>query len=137
MPQPGDILCHKEFEFEDGTKKLKLFVVLNAADDKAPCLALKTTSQPKRYKGSHQGCNPDKKAFFTPTIWQKCFDVDTYIQLPQIFEFSTLELLQGGLSKSIYIQKSLTSECLAQLKNCLKKFKEDIAERHWNIIFKS
>ncbi len=32
MPQPGDILCHKEFEFEDGTKKAKLFVVLNATD---------------------------------------------------------------------------------------------------------
>ncbi len=103
MPQPGDILCHKEFEFEDGTKKLKLFVVLNAAAVKAPCLALKTTSQPKRYANSHQGCNADKKAFFTPTAWQKCFDVDTYIQLPQIFEFSSIELLEGGLSGNIYI----------------------------------
>jgi hypothetical protein len=137
MPQPGDILCHKEFEFEDGTKKTKLLVVLNSADDKTSCLALKTTSQIKRYSGSRQGCNPDQKVFYAPAIWQKCFDADTYIQLPQIFEFSTHDLISGGLAKRFYIQKSITSECLARLKNCLKKFKEDISQHHWKMIFKS
>jgi hypothetical protein len=80
MPQPGDIICYKDFQFEDGTKREKLFVVLNAADGDTPCLVLKTTSQEKRYYNSQQGCNPDKKVFFVPTSWQACFSKDTYIQ---------------------------------------------------------
>lgn len=137
MPQPGDILCYKDFQFDDGTKKEKLFLVLNAADGGNPCLVLKTTSQEKRYYGSHQGCNPDKKVFYIPTAWQSCFSKDTYVQLPQIFEFSAAELIRGGLSRQIYVNKTISSDCLAQLKNCLKKFKDDISERHWKLIFKS
>jgi hypothetical protein len=137
MPQPGDILCDKEFQFEDGSKKEKLFVVLNTADGDAPCLVLKTTSQEKRFQGSHQGCNPDKKVFYAPVKWQACFSKNTYIQLPQIFEFSAAELIRGGLSRQIYVNQAISSDCLAQLKNCLKKFKDDISERHWNLIFKS
>ncbi|MGH7453448.1 MAG: hypothetical protein ACRENG_19010 [bacterium] len=93
MPQPGDILCYKDFQY--------------------------------------------KKVFFIPTTWQTCFSKDTYIQLPQIFEFSAVELIHGGLSRQIYVNKAISSDCLAQLKNCLKKFKDDLSERHWDLIFKS
>jgi len=137
MPQPGDILCDKEFQFEDGSKKEKLFVVLNAADGGTPSLVLKTTSQEKRYHGSRQGCNPDKKVFHAPAKWQTCFSKDIYIQLPQIIEFSAAELIRGGLSHRIYANKSISPDCLAQLKNCLKKFKDDVSERHWNMIFRA
>lgn len=99
MPGPGDILCFRDFEFEDGSKKDKLFVVLNATDVGTPCLVLKTTSQSKRYQGVNQGCNPNKKVFFVPISWESCFKLDTYIQLPQLFEFSTPELIKGGVQK--------------------------------------
>jgi hypothetical protein len=137
MPKPGDILWYKDFEFEDGSKKDKLFVVLNAVDNETPCRVLKTTSQPQRYLNSQQGCNPGKKVFFVPTKWQSCFSKDTFIQLPQIFEFSAAELIRGGLHRQIEVKNAISSDCLAQLKNCLKKFKDDISERHWNFIFKS
>ena len=137
MPQPGEILFHTDYVFEDGSKADKLFVVLNAADINVPCLILKTTSQSERYEGVRQGCNPQKRVFFVPTDWGKCFKLVTYIQLPQILEISTEELLKGVFSKNISVVNSLSADCLAQLKNCLKQFKEDVSPHHWKLIFKS
>jgi hypothetical protein len=138
MPNPGDILNYKDYEFEDGTKSNKLFVVLNAPAGNSPYLVLKTTSQSKRYTGVTQGCNPNKKTFFVPTSWEPCFDLDTYIQIPQIIEIPSNELIQGGLDKKIILlQNSLSNNCLAQLRNCLKKFKYDISGSHWAMIFKA
>jgi len=116
----------------------KLFVVLNVTAGNAPCLVLKTTSQSKRYKNVTQGCNPDKKVFFVPTSWESCFNLDTYIQIPQIIEIPSIELLKGGLAKKIIpLQNPLSDNCFAQLRNCLKKFKFDLSEPHWAMIFKS
>lgn len=137
MPQHGEIFCYKDYQFEDGSKNDKLFVILNTVDSNTPCLVLKTTSQSKRYAGVRQGCNSPKRVFFVPTDWERCFKFDTYIQLPQIIEFSIAELLQGGLSDRIYRVNSLSSNCFAQLRNCLKQFKKDLSERHWKLIFKS
>lgn len=137
MPQPGEILCYYDWPFEDGSKADKLFVVLNVADIKSPCLVLKTTSQSERYEGVRHGCNPQKRVFFVPTDWERCFKLDTCIQLPQIIEISTEELLQGALSKRIRMLSSLSADCFMQLTNCLKQFKEDISAQHWKLIFKS
>ncbi len=137
MPGPGDIIFINDFEFDDGSKRDKLFVVLNVTNGGTPCLVLKTTSQSKRYPDVTQGCNPNKKVFFVPISWESCFKVDTYIPMPQIFEFSAPDLIKGALKKQIAVINSLSQNCFAQLKNCLKKFKEDISERHWHIIFKS
>jgi len=137
MPYPGQILCYKNFEFEDHSKKDKLFVVLNDSDRDSVCLVLKTTSQSRHYEGVQKGCNPQKKVFFIPTDWEQCFKLNTYIQLPQIIQITTDKLLVGDISGKIYISSSLSVECLKSLKNCLKQFKEDISAQHWKLIFKS
>jgi len=137
MPQPGQILCYQDFEFDDHSKKEKLLVILNDADTDAVCLVLKTTSQPRRYEGVKKGCNPQKKVFFVPIGWEQCFKVDTYIQLPQIIEIPTEKLLVGDISGKIRVTSSLTIECFKLLKNCLKQFKEDVSQHHWKLIFKS
>jgi len=137
MPYPGQILCYKNFEFQDHSKKDKLLVVLNDADTDSVCLVLKTTSQSKHYKGVRKGCNPQERVFFVPTDWEQCFKLDTYIQLPEIFQITTDELLEGDISGRIYISSSLSAECFKLLKNCLKQFREDISAQHWKLIFKS
>lgn len=137
MPQPGQILCYKNYEFEDHSKRDKLFVVLNDADTNSVCLVLKTTSQSRHYEGVGKGCNPQKRVFFVPTDWEQCFKLDTYIQLPEIIQIATDELLVGDISGRIYVSSSLSVECLKLLKNCLKQFKEDISAQHWKLIFKS
>lgn len=137
MPQAGEILYYSDYVFDDGSKGDKLFVVLNAADIDSPSLVLKTTSQSRRYEGITRGCNPQKRVFFVPADWRRCFELNTYIQLPQVLEISTEELLKGALSKKIRIIGSLPTDCFVQLKNCLKRFKEDISPQHWKLIFQS
>jgi len=138
MPQPGQILCYKDFEFpDDKSKRDKLFVVLNDTDRNSVCLALKTTSKSRRYEGVGKGCNPQKKVFFVPTDWEQCFTLDTYIQLPEIFEIAGDKLLAGDISGRIYVSSSLSVECFKLLKNCLRQFKGDISAQHWKFIFKS
>lgn len=132
MPQPGEILLYKDYTFEDGSTHDKLFVILLDS----PCLALKTTSQAKRYQGVKEGCNVKQKVFFLPASRKEGFPKDTYIQLPQIFEFSSTELLQGALSKKqITILKSISPPCLKQIKHCVQQFQDDISEEHWNALF--
>lgn len=137
MPYPGQILFHKDFEFENHSKKDKLLVVLNDTDVDSLCLVLKTTSQSKHYQGVDKGCNPQKKVFFVPIGWEQCFKVDTYIQLPEIIEIPNDKLLAGEISGRIYVSSSLTVECFKLLKDCLKQFKDDISAQHWKLIFKS
>lgn len=137
MPQPGQILCYKDYEFDDHSKKEKLFVVLNDTDRNLVCLVLKTTSKSRRYEGVGKGCNPQKKVFFVPTGWEQCFTLDTYIQLPEITEIATETLVVGEISRKIYVSSSLSIECFKLLKNCLKQFKEDISPQHRKLIFKS
>lgn len=137
MPQPGQILCYKDYEFDDHSKRDKLFVVLNDTDRDSVCLVLKTTSQSKRYKGVGKGCNPQRKVFFVPTDWEQCFKLDTYIQLPEIIQIATDELLVGDISGRIYVSSSFSVEGFRLLKNCLKQFKRDISQRNRELIFKS
>jgi len=135
-PYPGQILCYKDFPFEDGSKRNKLLVVLNDSERDSVCLVLKTTSQSKHYEGVVKGCNPREKAFFVPTNWEQCFTVDTYIQLPQIIPIPTDKLLVGDISGKIYVSSSLSIECFRLLRNCLRNFRDDISPQHWKLIFK-
>ena len=130
-------MYYQDYEFSDGEKRDKFFVVLNSADIGSPCLVLKTTSQSKRYEGVRQGCNPEKRVFFVPTEWKQCFERNTYVKLPEIFEIATLELLKGALSKQIRLMDPLSADCFTKLKDCLKKFKTDISLQHWDLIFES
>jgi len=138
MPQPGQILYYKDYEFpDDHSKKDKLFIVLNDTDKDSVCLVLKTTSQSTRYEGTDKGCNPRKKVFFVPTNWEHCFSKNTYIQLPQIIPIPVDTLLVGDISGKIYVTNSLTPECFELLRECLRQFKIDISEEHWKLIFMS
>lgn len=137
MPQAGDIFIYEQFQFKDGSQRDKWFVVLNNSDLENPCLVLKTTSQPRWYGGCIQGCNKKKGCFFAPAVWQTCFIVDTYIQLPQIIEFPASILVKNGLAGRIKFRSPLTTKCFAQLLSCLAGFKEDISELHWNLIYKA
>src|SRR4030042_1599760 len=130
MPQPGEIFVVKQYEFEDGKPRDKWFVVLNASDLERPCIVLKTTSNPKWYQNCVKGCNKHLRCFFAPAIWQTCFNKDTYIQLPQIFEFPAHVLLRNVLTGRIEFKSPLTTDCFAQLKSCMAGFKDDISQSH-------
>ena len=137
MPQAGDVFRYRDYEFEDGSKRDKLFVVLNTADLERPCLVLKTTSRPERYQGCVKGCNKNRKCFYAPAAWQPSFKFDTYIQLPQIIEFPAGRLLQEAFARRVEYVPPLTPDALARLKDCLATFKDDISSAHWGLIFRA
>jgi len=137
MPEPGAILHYKGFRFEDGTAGDKYFIVLNKTDVDSHCLVLKTTSQEKRYGSVNQGCNQEKRVFYIPAGHVNCFKLNTFVQLPQIIEISVGELLRGTLSrKNISEVDCLAEPYFKQLKDCLEKFRIDIAVKHWGSIFR-
>jgi hypothetical protein len=137
MPQPGEVIVVKQFEFEDGSPRDKWFVVLNASDLEKPCIVLKTTSHPNRYRNCVKGCNKNLRCFFAPATWQPSFRVDTYIQLPHIYEFPASTLLRDCLAGRVEFKTPLTTNCFGQVKSCLAGFKDDIAPSHWNLIYKT
>jgi len=134
VSQPGQVLLYKNYQFEDGSVKDKLFVVMYVADITSPCLLLKTTSQSRRYMGCQEGCDQQKKALFIPSNRGECFPRDTYIQLPEIFEIPAAEIFAGTLSGSMDLKNALSVDCFKRLKSCLKKFREDISLQHWKLI---
>jgi hypothetical protein len=137
MPKAGDVLFHKEWVFDDGTKGRKLLVVLNTPPDiDTPFLVVKTTSNSDFYKGVNVGCNLSKRVFFVPKSDEPCFDCDTYIQLHIIGEITTEQLLRGCFAKVIIpLETSVSAKCFSQIKACLKNLKNDISTKHWKLIF--
>jgi hypothetical protein len=133
MPKLGDVLFYEKYEYEDGEKSDKLFIVL--CSDKH-CLVLKTTKNSRRYKDAKEGCNPHKKVFFIPSEKKEFFYLDTYVQFPQIIEIPVQDLLKGAFYKKITNNESALSAKFAQaIKDCLRYFKNDISPVHWDLIF--
>jgi len=136
MTLSGDVFIYFQFPFEDGSHRDKWFVILNTSDISGKCISLKTTSHPERYQGCTRGCNKTRRCFYAPNNWQTCFTCDTFIQLPQIFEFDTKEIIEGCLKKHMELKQPISSDCLHQLKACLAGFHDDISDRHWAMIYK-
>lgn len=146
MPQAGEILFYRDYEYPDGGKPSnKLFIIINdTADTATPFLVFKTTSQSHRYQNAHKGCNPDKKVFFLESGASEFFDgkalhESTYVQLPGITEFDQTAILKERLKDRVNILNGvkLSALCMAQLKNCLKHFKKDISTKNYSLIFKT
>jgi len=132
----GDVYLHSNFPYSDGTIGKKYFVIIfePKPESEEPYLVLKTTSKLKA-QIYNIGCNESKQAFFIPSKNVKIFPVDTLIQLHEIFEFSIVEFLKGSLTdKTIEYKDTLTEITNSQLINCIKKLKEDISQRHFEMI---
>ena len=135
MPTAGHILFCKDFVFRDKTKGKKLVIALNACDNTETCLVLKTTHQKKHYYYSHPGCNSQKKCFCIYTgCKQGGFEEEyTFVQLDYIYPINVDELLNA---KQINFLDRMSEVCFANLKKCLRKYKDDIPPRFWALIYR-
>lgn len=133
----GDIYLHSEFEFTDGTKGRKYFIILFEPDnDELPYLVIKTTSQ-LRGKKFNIGCNDKNKVFYIPAKNNAVFPVDTLLQIDEIYEITTIEFLRGCITEQVIDHKGvLAPVTIAELINCIKKIKDDISEEHFDLITK-
>lgn len=135
--QKGDILLHEKFKFTDGKIGTKLIVILNNPnlDKNESYLVCRTTSnQTKKIKSP--ACDHNLSTFFIPAN-KDFFDIDTWLQLHEIFSFEISDLLNAGMVDKI-LEKlgELSEDTLRQLMNCVKKIK-DISIEHKDLILNS
>lgn len=133
MHRQGQILKYKDFEFPNGSRLDKLFVVLNTATTNHPCLVLITTSNRSRYPYAIPGCNSLKNCFYVLVECDQDFDTDTYIQLPRIFDLDIDALLS---KKQLSFIGHMSDVCFNNLKRCLRKYKHDIPTQYWAKIYR-
>lgn len=134
MPVPGDILHYEGFVFENGTVKNKYFIVLHGD----PCLTLITTSQSLRYPMVEKlGCHAQKMTFFIPNGEVKTFTKPTYLVMQKIYELPNSDVQKFIVTKQITKKATLPEVLFNSIKKCLSHFREDIADEHWDIIFKN
>lgn len=131
----GDILLHDKFKFKDGDLGKKLLVILNNPDLKNsdPYLICRTTSVEKG-KIKSPACDDNLSTFFIPEN-SDYFEIDTWIQLHEVFEFTLEESLKDHFDGHLDIRGKLTEDTIRQLLNCIKKIK-DISEEHKELINK-
>ena len=133
----GDILFHVQFTFHDGAKGSKLLIVLNDPDlsDDESYLLIRTTS---RLKGKRMqgGCIAAWKLFYIPSTEGEYFTKPTLLQLDYFYELKAATVVRDGMQQILKHVGTLSALTLAQLKNCLKQIKEDISERHYQMIFR-
>ena len=133
MPTAGHILLCKDFVFSDKSTGKKLVIALNTCDDKETSLVLKTTSQKKYYYFSHPGCNSLKKCFCIYAECKQGLDEEyTFVQLDYIYPINVAKLLTA---KQISFIDRISEICFANLKRCLRKYKDDIPVRFWTLIY--
>ena len=135
MPTAGHILFCKDFVFTNKSTGKKLVIVLNTCDNKETCLVLKTTKQKRHYYFSYPGCNSLKKCF---CIYAECkqggFDEEyTFVQLDHIYPINVDELLNV---KQIIFLDRMSDICFANLKRCLRNYKDDIPAQFWSLIYR-
>jgi hypothetical protein len=134
MAEPGDVLLIQDFEFSDGSKGDKWVVVMHAGAGEVPYLVVKTTSQARRYAGLSPGCSEKRRVFVVPQGSDK-FPKDTYVQLDEIFPFDALEMLRGHWSQRMKPLFSMTTQRFNELRNCLKRLRQDIPVRYYEWMF--
>ncbi|MCU7874996.1 MAG: hypothetical protein KZQ91_19855 [Candidatus Thiodiazotropha sp. (ex Lucinoma borealis)] len=91
---PGTVLFDPDFEFKDGAKGRKIFIVLNNGNE-GIYVAVKTTSKGDRYDIKH-GCQIlDRFPNYHLVKGSCCFlSENTWIQLDNFFEFKSDLLMQ-------------------------------------------
>jgi hypothetical protein len=129
---PGSILHDKKFSFKDGQIGNKLLIVLNDGLN-YPYIVVKTTSKQKT-KGRDEGCQlndvPPNFFFSKGTC---CFDLDTWAELIEFYEFDVNEIFAKRLNKTLELKDNLPKNILTDLLNCAKNC-DDITIKQSEII---
>jgi hypothetical protein len=134
MAIKGDGVFIEKFRFSDGNTGRKLVVLLTDGNLNEPYLVVKTTSQSARYPNAKEGCNERQRVFLVRPSTPG-FDADTYIQLHEIYEIPALDLVKGHLDHTIQRLFSLPSQRFNELRNCLRRLRDDISGVHFRRIF--
>jgi hypothetical protein len=142
----GSIFFHTRFEFHDGGVDEKLLILMNTPERKEVYIFTTVTSQELIYskKGpvagnvrlKKKGCQPGPLEFFIPAN-DDFFYKDTWIQLypPELNRANKEEVANAIFNTKVMQHKGFLSDNnIAELKNCIKKLKNDISTENFDSI---
>ena len=136
MPLVGQIISWPKYPFPDGLTHDKLFIVLNDSNSSGePCLLLLVTKQEKHFPGFIDGCNTKLKCFHIPLTWGEPFRVPTFVVFPRIIE-TTCQRIWAMSNVGVHpLKRKISDACMDKIKECFKRFNDDISEEHRVLIF--
>ncbi|MCY4245715.1 MAG: hypothetical protein OXU31_08010 [Gammaproteobacteria bacterium] len=111
----GAVLRHRDFEFEDGTKRDKYLVVLGAKPGRDYLCAL-TTSKQWRIK-AERGC---QRYFFVRGDGKNFFPKDTWVVLSAPVIMSRAEAAAKIMKDILQIEGNLKENIIGEIRHCLK-----------------
>ncbi len=115
----GCVFHWEEYEFADGAKADKYFVVLGAKAG-SNLLAVIATSQPHK-RSFNPGCHHEHGYFHISGGKGDFFPKDTWLLLAPPVESSLAEFLQRALAKQITLKGELRRDLANAIRNCLKR----------------
>ncbi len=129
---PGTFLFDDNFQFHDGAKGKKIFVLLNNGSS-GEYLTAKTTSRGDRY-GIQYGCQILDRFPNFYFVRGSCFLKDnTWVQLDAFYEFGAADLLQKVMSNHIKRIGVIDTAQMAQLLTCASHA-EDLTQHQESIV---
>ena len=128
----GAIFYHRDFEFEDGTKRNKYLVVLGAKPDHDYLCVLTTTQQ--RKNKAERGCHHKPRTyFFIPGDGKNFFPKNTWIVLSNPFIMNRSEVIKKGMQNIVQIKANLKDNIAGEIRNCLKSSR-DISKKQRELL---
>lgn len=124
---PGTVLCDPNFEFHDGSKAQKLFVLLTDRSAGYYVVA-KTTSKDHRYNVTQQCQVTDRFPNYFVSKYAQVFERHTWIQFDSFYKFSVYWLEDQIVQNNIWQVAhagALTQSILACAKDAQDLLGED------------
>lgn len=116
--EPGKVLLHRDFVFDDGSTADKYLVVLGRVGDTV--LAVKTTSKGHRYRNDFGCQSASRFPAFLLTAGCCCFPKHTWVCLGDFYEMKADDLAQKLAAGQVYPFGILPDELLRDLQYCAK-----------------
>jgi hypothetical protein len=129
----GNIYYHPAFQFHDFGTAPKLLILLNEPAKREPYLIAKTTSQLAERTTYIQGCNEKCGVFYIDANADGQFTKPTLVTVNDVYEFSEEEFTTDA---RLELKATLSTLTMAQIINCLKRFKDDISVKHFELLTK-
>lgn len=114
---------HRDFPFEDGTKRNKYLVVLGEKPGLGYLCVLATTKQ--WVMKAEYGCHHNPRThFFITGDGKNFFQRDTWLVLSHSVIMSSADMIDKGFANVIEVAGNLKENITGEIRNCLKMSKD-------------
>ena len=130
----GNIYHYPNYPISNVKSKNKFLVLLNTPIiESHPLIFCLTTSQ-RKHRTDKEFCQPEHKTFLILS-GKDYFPKNTWLILDSFVSITQQDLTDLFSTKGLVLAGTLQDLTVRQIKNCLKKFKEDIKRLYKDYLF--